>query len=276
MWGVCRQWDQPRRIHLQAPNSPSSFVCLRSRLLMPLARRPLGIPQDCSLACQGMGILSFLPVLGKQHLTFPKGVFLANWEKTKPIFHKHIEAWEIRNSRSAQLSLTHFQPSVVSLAQTLENQPQNLLLTLFWLNWVLNKHALSWKSTWVCLTFRPARNPNAFLKIIPHDFLEGHVNGRGLWRQEVRVQVPSYQWQAVWPHASYLPCLRFHFLLLKWGNKADIMNCQQDKKNCKHLGYPFPLNHKVQVPRSTYPPGSSACIYAPYSRFWGPSPDPWL
>lgn len=85
----------------------------------------------------------FLSVLGKQCLIFPKGVFLANRRKTKPIFHKHIAAQEILESRPAQLTLTHFQPSSVFLTQILESQAQNLLLTPSCLDWVLNKHALS-------------------------------------------------------------------------------------------------------------------------------------
>lgn len=61
------------------PTPPSGSLALgANRLLVPLACRPLGIPQDCSLACQGMGTLCFLSVPGRQYLTFPKGVFLAN------------------------------------------------------------------------------------------------------------------------------------------------------------------------------------------------------
>lgn len=157
----------------------------------------------------------------------------------------------------------------MSLAQTPEDQPQNLLLTLFW----LNKHvpSLSQKSSWVCPTFRPGRHPNAFLNIIPHTFLERDVNGRMLLRQGVKVQVPSGQWQVVWSCASYLPSLSLNFLLLKWRNSVGFMNCQQDKKKCEHLEHPFPLNHMRQVPRSTYPPDSSVCICAPFVHSGDPA-----
>ena len=96
-----------------------------------------------SRPAKGWGHSCFLSVLGKQCLIFPKGVFLANRRKTKPIFHKHIAAQEILESRPAQLTLTHFQPSSVFLTQILESQAQNLLLTPSCLDWVPNKHALS-------------------------------------------------------------------------------------------------------------------------------------
>lgn len=207
--GVSTREAGSSRIHHTAvpPTLPIGCLCRVNPQASGDSQRRLSRPAEV------WGHSCFLPVLGKQCLIFPKGNFLANRRKTKPIFYKHIAAQEILESRPAQLTLTHFQPSSVLPAQILENHSQNLLLTPSCLDWVLNKHALSLnqKLNWVCPHFLAWKGPDVFLNIIFQAFLGGDVDERGLWRQEVRVQVASYCWQSIWP---YLSCLSLNHQFL--------------------------------------------------------------